>query len=82
MKITYYEGKMKINSEYLDIDIQPEFIAQSGSILSENIEFEIWYDGYIQIYADAPLLNFKIYEEIVRVYKLFKNERDAFLNKT
>lgn len=70
---------MKIDSEYLDIDINPEFMSQSGNILTENIEFEFWYDGDIQIYADAPMLNYKIYEEIVRIYKLFRTRRATYL---
>jgi hypothetical protein len=70
---------MKIDSEYLDIDIMPEFMCQTGTIPTENIEFELWYEGDIQIYADAPMLNYKIYEELVRVYKLFKDRRTFYL---
>ena len=78
---------MKIDSKYLEIDIDPEFASQQGKILGRargfEKEFEFWDDGDIMLsqdaWSDSITFNYRELDEIVRVYKLFKTQRDFYL---
>lgn len=72
---------MKIDSEYLDMDINPEFSIQYGT-LKTGQDFEVYQDGDIVLYADTPMINVKVMEEMVRVSKLFISRRITYLEKS
>ena len=73
---------MKIDSQYIDITINPEFQCQYAT-LKDNRSAELWYGGEIVLEktgrinfgSDDAEISFDIkeLEEIVRVYKLFKD---------
>ena len=73
---------MKIDSEYLDIDIFPEFQVQTAKTKSGRM-VDIWDDGDIVIQTDEfdIVMNIEEIAEIVRVYKLYKTRRDIYLAK-
>lgn len=75
---------MKIDSEYIDMDMLVEFRNQQGTIKKSNIDFEIWDDGDIWFEnLDSSLpTTIKELEEIVRIAKMFKDRRTAYLNKS
>ena len=80
---------MKIDSEYLDIDLLPEFMSVDGKTIDRGYTVEFWEDGDIIIEKEVDNGNgdgdlwFKVetLEEIVRAYKLYKTLRDIYLAK-
>ena len=73
---------MKIDSEYLDIDIYPEFSVQTAKTKSGRM-IDVWDDGDVVIQTDDfdIVMSVEELEEIVRVYKLYKTKRDIYLAK-
>ena len=75
---------MKIDSKYLDVELNPEFIvleATTGS--GRNVS--IWEDGDIVIESmggDFDItMNVEELIEIGRIYKLYKTRRETYLAK-
>ena len=75
-------NNMKIDSEYLDIDINPEFSNQSGRLKISHADVTLWDDGDIELEkGDYDLfINLNELAEIVRVAKMFRDRRDAYLS--
>lgn len=73
---------MKIDSEFLDIDISPEFQVQTAKTKSGRM-VDIWDDGDVVVQTDDfdIVMSIEELEEIVRVYKLYKTKRDIYLAK-
>jgi len=76
---------MKIDSEYIDIDITIEDTIQVGIIRDTGIEVEIDYDGSIYLYnneKDHNKIKLQIEEvlEIGRIYKLYRDRRKVYLS--
>jgi len=78
-------NKMKIDSEYLDINILPEFMSVDGKTINHGYTVEFWDDGDIIIEKEIDSgsgdlwFNVETLEEIVRVYKLYKTRRAIYL---
>jgi hypothetical protein len=72
---------MKIDSEYLDIDINPEFKTQSGTLRKGFINVEFWDDRDVYFEENDNVLWMTINElqEIVRVGKMFLDRRIRYL---
>lgn len=72
----------KYKSEYLDIDIYPEFSVQTAKTSSGRM-VDIWEDGDIVIQTDDfdIVMSVEELEDIVRVYKLYKTKREVYLAK-
>ena len=76
---------MKIDSEYLDIDILPEYTNQHGKMkFGQKLGITFFETGniYIDDEETSFIFDADTLEEIVRVYKLFRDRRIAYLNKT
>lgn len=74
---------MKIDSEYLDVEIFPEFQVLEAKTKSGR-EVSIWDDGDIVIGVNDDIdITMRVEEltEIGRVYKLYKSRRQTFLAK-
>lgn len=73
---------MKIDSDWLDIDVNPEFSIIEGKTKSGR-GIEIWDDGDISIFVGDIDIMLRVEEliEIGRIYKFYKTRRDTFLAK-
>ena len=75
---------MKIDSEYLDVEISPEFQVLEATTKSGR-DVSIWDDGDIVIESIGGDfdITMRVEEliEIARVYKLYKTRRDIYLAK-
>jgi len=75
---------MKIDSEYLDVEISPEFQVLEATTKSGR-DVSIWDDGDIVIeIMDGNLsITMRVEEliEIGRIYKLYKTKREIYLTK-
>lgn len=73
---------MKIDSEYLDIEISPEFSLLDAK-MKDGRNVTIWEDGDITISTtdDTRGITMNVEEliEIGRIYKLYRTKRDAFI---
>ena len=73
---------MKIDSEYLDVEISPEFQVLEATTKSGR-DVSIWDDGDIVIeIMDGNLsITMRVEEliEIGRIYKLYKTRRETYL---
>lgn len=75
---------MKIDSDWLDIDINPEFITTEGKTKITQKNIEMWDDGDIVIYFNDEydiIIRVEELEEIVRVYKVYRDRRTVYLEK-
>jgi hypothetical protein len=75
---------MKVDSEYIDIEIIVEDTIQMGIVKRNGIEVEIDYDGNTYFYNDKKdrgkiLLQIEEVIEIGRIYKLYRDRRDFYL---
>lgn len=72
---------MKVDSEYLDIDLLPEREVQDTVLKRGKKVVRIWEDGevYFEYGDDDICVTVKELEEIVRIAKLFKSRRDFYL---
>lgn len=78
---------MKIDFDYIDIDITIQDTIQMGKTKISNINVEIDYDGRIYFYNNSIdhrkiLLDINELNEVVRISKLFRDRRTAYLNKS
>ena len=75
---------MKIDSEYLDVEISPEFQVLEATTKSGR-DVSIWDDGDIVIESIGGDfdITMRVEEliEIVRIYKLYKTRRQTYLAK-
>lgn len=73
---------MKIDSEWLDISIVPECMTAEGKTKITQKTIEMWDDGDIVIClndTDDVIIRFEELEEIVRIYKLYRDRRIFYL---
>lgn len=76
--------KMKIDSNFLDISINPEYMTAEGKTVITQKTIEMWDDGDIVIClneTDDVIIRVEELEEIVRVYKMYRDRRKAYLLK-
>ena len=75
---------MKIDSEYVEGDIFPEFSTVDLKT-KDGRDIEIWEDGdvFISILDNSSYITMRVEEliEIGRVYKLYKTRRETYLAK-
>ena len=75
---------MKIDSEYLDVEISPEFQVLEATTKSGR-DVSIWDDGdiVIEIMGGDSSITMRVEEliEIGRIYKLYKTRRETYLAK-
>jgi hypothetical protein len=73
---------MKIDSEYIEGDIFPEFSTVDLKTKSGR-DIEIWEDGdvFITTSNNDSYITMRVEEliEIGRIYKLYKYKRDAYI---
>ena len=72
---------MKFDSDYIDLDIEPEFLVLHGK--TENqVAFDIWSDGDICFDDNSHFtITYLEMNDIVRAYKLYRDRRIAYMNK-
>lgn len=75
---------MKIDSEWLEVDINPEFQTMEAKTKSTRKQLEFWDDGDIVFCLNDQqdiLIRIEELEEIVRTYKLYRDRRTVYLNR-
>ena len=75
---------MKIDSEWLDVDINPEFQTMVAKTKSTRKQLEFWDDGDIIFCLNDQqdiIIRIEELEEIVRIYKLYRDRRTVYLNR-
>ena len=72
---------MKIDSPYLDIEINPLFFTIEGKTKIDGKTIEIWDDGDICLCSEENevMLHVDELEEIIRVFKLYRDRRTVYL---
>jgi len=74
---------MKIDSEWLDVNVNPEFQTMEAKTKSTGKQLEFWDDGDICFCLDDQhyiLIRVEELEEIVRVYKIYRDRRIVYLS--
>ncbi len=75
---------MKIDSEYLNVEISPEFQVLEATTKSGR-DISIWDDGdiIIEVMDGDSNITMRVEEliEIGRIYKLYKTRRETYLAK-